>query len=64
MLVTHAERVLGLVDDGTAGSAMDMLILAAARLVSGLLGVGLGVIWLDTAVNRVNIYTYRRKQWQ
>lgn len=47
MLVAHAESVLGLVDDGAAGAAVNLAVLGAAHLVGqGLAGrlirVGLG----------------------
>lgn len=40
-VVAHSKRVLGLVDNATAGGAMDVVILGAAKLVHGGLRVGL-----------------------
>ena len=47
MLVAHAKSVLGLVDDGAAGAAVNLAVLGAAHLVGqglagGLVRVGLG----------------------
>jgi hypothetical protein len=40
-VVAHSKRVLGLVDNATAGGAMNVVILGAAKLVHGGLRVGL-----------------------
>jgi len=48
VLVTEAKGVLGLVEDGASGRAMDLTILGAAHLVSELLAGRLLVIGLDT----------------
>lgn len=49
-VVAHAEGVLGLVQDAVAGTAVDVLVLAAAQLVGDRLAGGLGVVALETAV--------------
>lgn len=47
----ETDSVLGLVDDGAAGAAVNLAVLAAADLVGELLSVGLGRIGLGaTAV--------------
>lgn len=48
LVLVEAKGVLGLVDDGTAGAAMSLTVLAAAELVGDLLTGGLVVIGLST----------------
>lgn len=52
-VVTHSKSVLGLVDDATTGGAVNVVVLAAAQLVHGRLGVGLGGVGLELAGNLV-----------
>lgn len=52
-VVTHSKCVLGLVDDATTGGAVNVVVLAAADLVHGGLGVGLGGVGLELAGNLV-----------
>jgi hypothetical protein len=49
VLVAKAKSVLGLVDDASTGSSVDMLILGATNLVRGGLGVGLLAVGDNTA---------------
>lgn len=45
-MLVHAEGTLGLVEDGLAGRAVDLTVLAAAGLVSDLLAERLVVVGL------------------
>ena len=50
MLVAEAKSVLGLVEDGAAGAAVNLAVFGAADLVGELLAVGLGVVGLDATI--------------
>lgn len=49
VLVAEADSVLGLVEDGAAGGAVDLAVLGAAHLVGELLAGGLLVVGLEAA---------------
>jgi len=55
LVLVHAESVLGLVQDAVAGTAVDVLVLAAAHLVADVLGGGLGVVGLKATVQSMVI---------
>lgn len=52
-MLVHAESVLGLVHETLLGAAVDGLVLAAADLVAGRLGVGLARVGLGATDNLV-----------
>jgi hypothetical protein len=49
-VLIHAQSVLGLVQDGLVGTAMDVLVLGAADLVAEGLSSGLLRIWASAAI--------------
>ena len=53
LVLVHAENVLGLVHEALLGAAVHGLVLAAADLVAGGLGVGLARVGLGAAGNLV-----------
>lgn len=53
-MLVEAKSVLGLVHEALLAAAVDRLVLAAAKLVRGLLGVRLARVWLGAAGDLVS----------
>lgn len=57
-MLVHSQGVLGLVQDGLVGSAVDVLVLATSDLVAERLSSGLFRVWASAA-NFVSYLLYQ-----